>query len=248
LGSSPDYGGHFGALAERYDTLRGASELRPELVDLVVGRGDLAGRRVLEIGCGTGVWAAELALRHSAKVWAIDPSPEMVEAARARVPAGVGVRAGLAEELPFRDSWFERTLMVLVVHLLDRPRAFAELRRVLAPEGRAVIVTTNPERYDGFWMAPLFPSYVEVERARFPDAATLERELAASGFDAVDVARLPLLRSFSRAQALAKLRGRAYSTFELLDEAEIEAGTERAERDLSDPVEYELEWLVAVAE
>ena len=96
-------------------------------------------------------------------------------------------------------------------------------------------------------MAPLFPSYVDVERARVPDAAALERELAAGGFDAVDVTRLPLLRRFSREQALAKLRGRAYSTFELLPEDEIEAGIERAERELPDPVEYELEWLVAVA-
>jgi ubiquinone/menaquinone biosynthesis C-methylase UbiE len=247
LASSPDYGGHFATLAERYDTLRGASELRPELVELIVEHGDLAGHRVLEVGCGTGVWSAELARHRGAKVWAIDPSPEMVEAARTRVPRGVGVRAGRAEELPFRDDWFERALMVLVVHLLDRPRAFTELRRVLAPGGRAVIATTNPERYDRFWMAPLFPSYVEVERARFPDAATLERELAAVGFDAVDVTRLPLLRRFSRDQALAKLRGRAYSTFELLPDKEIEAGIDRAERELPDPVEYELEWLVAVA-
>jgi ubiquinone/menaquinone biosynthesis C-methylase UbiE len=247
LGSSPDYGGHFGALAERYDALRGAAELRPEVVELIVTQGDLAGRRVLEIGCGTGVWAAELARHHGAKVWAIDPSPEMVEAARARVPPGVGVRTGRAEELPFRDDWFERAVMVLVVHLLDRPQAFSELRRVLAPGGRAVIATTNPERYDEFWMAPLFPSYIEVERARFPDAATLERELAAAGFGEVDVTHLPLQRRFSREQALAKLRGRAYSTFELLDEDEIRAGIERAERELPDPVQYELEWLITTA-
>jgi ubiquinone/menaquinone biosynthesis C-methylase UbiE len=242
--SEADYGRHFSALADRYDRLR--ADLRPELVEAVVERGDLRGRRVLDVGCGTGVWAAELALRHGAKVWGVEPSPEMVAAARARVPRGVGIREGRAEELPFRDGWFERTLMVLVVHLLDRPRAFAELRRVLAAGGRAAVATTNPERYDQFWMAPLFPSYVAVERARFPDAATLERELAAAGFDSVDVARLPMLRRFSREQALAKLRGRAYSTFELLNPDELEAGIERAERELPDPVEYELEWLIAV--
>ena len=246
-GSSPSYARHFDVLAERYDALRGASELRRELLAAVIERGDLLGRRVLDVGCGTGVWATELA-RRGASVCGVDPSPQMVAAARRRVPPGVDVQVARAEELPFRDASFERTLMVLVVHLLDRPRAFAELHRVLQPSGRALIVTTNPERFADFWMAPLFPSYADVDRRRFPDGSTLAVELRAAGFHSVSITRLPLLRRFSRKQALAKLRGRAYSTFELLDEAEIRAGIERAEHELPDPVEYELEWLLASAD
>ena len=51
-------------------------------------------------------------------------------------------------------------------------------------------------------------------------------------------------RSFA---ALAKIEGRHISTFDLLDEAELREGTERARRELPERVEYGLEWLVAVA-
>jgi hypothetical protein len=51
-----------------------------------------------------------------------------------------------------------------------------------------------------------------------------------------------------RATALARIRGRHISTFDLLDEDEIRAGTERAARELPERVEYRLEWLIAVAD
>src|SRR5437773_5237391 len=50
--------------------------------DLLVREGDLRGRRVLEVGCGTGQLAAALAERAYAKVWAVDASPEMLAVAR----------------------------------------------------------------------------------------------------------------------------------------------------------------------
>ena len=80
---------------------------------------------MLEVGCGTGVLAAALAERTAARVWAVDAEPAMVEIARGRMPKGAGVREGRAEELPFRDGWFERVVMRLAVHLVDRERGAA---------------------------------------------------------------------------------------------------------------------------
>ncbi|MDX6511600.1 MAG: hypothetical protein QOE36_1104, partial [Gaiellaceae bacterium] len=96
---------------------------------MLVREGDLRGRRVLDAGCGTGTLSAALAERAAAKVWGVDAEPRMLEVARSRVPAGVGVREGSLEALPFRDGWFERAVARLVLHLVDRRRAFAELRR-----------------------------------------------------------------------------------------------------------------------
>jgi len=234
----------FGRLASSYDQLRPADDNWWELFDLLVREGDLRGRRVLDVGAGTGQLAAALAERAAGRVWAVDPSPEMLEVARRRVPDGVGLKQGAAEALPFKDGWFERTVTRLSLHLWDRPRAFAELRRV---GERSILATFDPAHFSGYWLNELFPSIERIDRARFPDGETLERELLGAGFDDVRLVRLSQRGAISREQALVKIRGRHISTFDLLDEAELEAGRARAERELPERVEYALEWLLAVA-
>ena len=73
----------------------------------------------MDVGCGTGRFAALLAERYGCKVWGVDVSAEMLAVARERVPSGVGLKLGAAEDLPFRDGWFEGVMMTLVVHLVD---------------------------------------------------------------------------------------------------------------------------------
>jgi SAM-dependent methyltransferase len=216
--------------------------------EVLVREGDLRGRRVLDVGCGTGVLAAALAEREAARVWGIDAEPAMLDVARARVPAGVGLREGRAEALPFRDAWFERAVLRLVIHLVDRTRALPELARVLAPGGRAAIATFDPSHFDRFWLNRLFPSLEEIDRARFPEPDGLTRELAAAGFAPVRVVRLSQHRELDRGTALERIRGRHISTFDLLGEEEIEAGTERAERELAATLDVALEWAIVVAE
>ncbi len=238
--SSPD----FGRLAPVYDELRPADANWWELFAVLVEEGDLHGRRVLDVGCGTGRLAAALAERESCKVWGVDRSEAMLEVARGRVPDGVGLKHGLAEELPFKDAWFERAVVWLSLHLWDRPRAFSELRRV---SGRAVLATFDPAHFSGFWLNEFFPSIERIDRARFPDGDTLERELRDAGFPSPRLVRMSQSAELTREAALAKIRGRHISTFDLLDETEILAGTERAERELPSRIGYRLEWLVAVA-
>ena len=82
-----------------------------------------------DIGCGTGRVSEALAER-GARVWGVEPEPEMAARARERVST---VKVAPAEKLPFKEGWFDRALMWLVIHLVDRPQAFAEARRVLGP-------------------------------------------------------------------------------------------------------------------
>jgi ubiquinone/menaquinone biosynthesis C-methylase UbiE len=208
---------------------------------LLVREGDLLGRRVLDIGCGTGRLAAALAERGS-RVWGVEPEPEMAARAKERVST---VKVAPAERLPFKDAWFELAVMWLVVHLVDRPQAFAEARRVLGPEGRLVIATFDPAHFEGYWLNRYFPTLEAIDRARFPDAGQLRAELA--GFDRVELQRLTQSGTIDRASALDRVRGRFISPLQLLDEQEYQLGLKRMEAELPELNEYALEWLVATA-
>jgi ubiquinone/menaquinone biosynthesis C-methylase UbiE len=209
---------------------------------VLVREGDLKGRRVLDVGSGTGRVAAELQERGS-RVWGIDPSPDMVAAAKGR---GVNAKVARAEQLPFKESWFERAVFWLTVHLLDRPRAFAELSRVLAPEGLALIATFDPSHFERFWLNQIFPSLERIDRGRFPTEDALTGELLAAGFEP-RIVRLSQRAEINREAALERIRGRYISTLQLLSDDEYAAGLEKAERELPDRIGYALEWLVVIA-
>ena len=197
---------------------------------------------MLDIGCGTGRFLAQLA--EVAKVWGVDASTEMLEVARSRVESA-GLKLGSAEQLPFKDAWFERATMWLVAHLVERPRAFAEAARVLEPGGRFAVATFDPSYFDEFWLNELFPSMEAADRARFPAADELTAALAA--FDEVRLIRLSQTGSLTREVALDRIRGKHISTFDLIDDEEYEAGLARAERELPERVDYRVEWLIADA-
>jgi ubiquinone/menaquinone biosynthesis C-methylase UbiE len=138
--------------------------------------------RVLEVGCGTGNYAAELAARVGCEAVGIDPSAEMVVEARSRDAALTVIRAP-AEQLPHAGPFDLAFCVDVVHHLDDRPRAFGEVFRELRPGGRLCIVTDSEsvirQREP---LAVFFPETVAVELARYPRIATLRRELRDAGF------------------------------------------------------------------
>jgi SAM-dependent methyltransferase len=235
----------FGRRAATYDELRPADENWWEVYEALVREGDLNGRRVLDVGCGTGRFAAALSER--AKVWGIDESPQMLEVARERAP-DVRFKVASAYSLPFKDGWFERATMWLVIHLLDRPRALREIRRVLGAGGRIAVATFDPSYFGLFWFRDYFPSMEEIDRVRFPTRDDFHAELTAASFDAPSFTRISQEATVAREVALERIRGRHIATFDLISDEEWRSGVERAERDLPARVDYRQEWLVAVAE
>lgn len=106
------------------------------------------GDSVLDVGSGTGTlaMAAKRHVGEAGKVAGIDASPEMVERARRKAAkAGLDIdfkHAG-AEALPFQDAAFDAVVSTTVMHCLaerDRPGSVLEMRRVLKPAGRLLLV------------------------------------------------------------------------------------------------------------
>ncbi|HEY3851166.1 MAG TPA: class I SAM-dependent methyltransferase [Steroidobacteraceae bacterium] len=107
------------------------------------------GMRVLDIGTGTGLTAREAAhlVGPAVEVIGVDPSAGMME--RARVPAGVRLVQGTAEEIPWPASSAEFVSMGYALrHVGDLSQALREFMRVLAPGGRICLLEiTAPDSW-----------------------------------------------------------------------------------------------------
>src|SRR5689334_24121199 len=128
--------------AENENNLVNAYYARPAMLALA---GDVAGRRILDAGCGSGPLLAALRDR-GAIVTGFDKSAGMVELARQRLGDDAELLvAELGSPLPFPDGTFDDVTASLVLHYLeDWSPALAELRRVLRPGGRLIGSVEHP--------------------------------------------------------------------------------------------------------
>ncbi len=149
--------GHLIRWAPSYDlvvtllTFGRAGAMRQRTVDLAnLTRGET----VLEVGCGTGAVArqARASVGAGGRVIGIDPSAKMIAAARrkaARAHLDIDFRVAGIEALPFPDASVDVVLSSLMMHHLpgDLKRVgLGEVRRVLKPGGRLVIVDFGKRR------------------------------------------------------------------------------------------------------
>jgi len=106
------------------------------------------GECILDVGCGTGTLAiaAKAQVGQAGAVYGVDASPEMLARAEKKAKkAGAEVlfRSGLAEAVPFEDSFFDAAFSTVMLHHLPaktRRQCAAEIRRVLKPGGRVLAV------------------------------------------------------------------------------------------------------------
>ncbi len=106
------------------------------------------GARILEIGCGpaTTLWGANLErIDPTWQITLVDFSAGMLDAARNLLGDRAEYAVANAEELPFADESFDVVLANhMLYHVTDRPKALAEICRVLVPGG-LVHAATNGE-------------------------------------------------------------------------------------------------------
>ena len=135
------------------------------------------GQRVLDVACGTGILAREVALRtgSSGSVVGIDVNAGMVAVARELAPT-IEWREGVAESLPFPAQSFDAVVSQFgLMFFTDPSQALREMLRVLAPRGRLVVAVWDS--LDGM------PAYAS-------EVALLQRS---AGRQAADALRAPFV-------------------------------------------------------
>jgi SAM-dependent methyltransferase len=104
----------------------------------------VAGKRVLDAGCGPGYGSAMLARAGAMLVTGIDLDEATIEAARPNMPAGVELTVGDLASLPLDDGSFDVVVCLEAIeHVRDPQVVLDELRRILAPAGVLVLSTPN---------------------------------------------------------------------------------------------------------
>jgi ubiquinone/menaquinone biosynthesis C-methylase UbiE len=186
---------YFDDLVARYRTRNRFARQRIANVFLLLGD-QLAGKTLIDIGCGMGTFTVEAA-RHGAHGVGVDPAVEAVQAGR-RVAAAEGVKhadfvQADAAMLPLPDASADIVLAADMTEHLDddtMSKIFAEAHRTLRTGGRMVIYTPEQshlfERLKDSGVMTQDPSHIGIR-----SAAELSTALRAAGFQVQPVRYLP---------------------------------------------------------
>jgi ubiquinone/menaquinone biosynthesis C-methylase UbiE len=180
--------------AESYECYFVAAIGAPLAADLIEKAALQSGERLLDVACGTGVVARLAAERVGASgaVTGADLNPDMIKVARSLAPpkGAITWQQADAASMPFPDESFDVVLCQLGLQFVqDRDAALREMRRVMAPGGRAMVSLPGP-------VAPLFAAVDQVfARHLGPQAAGFIRAVF-SLYDPVELRELFVTSGF----------------------------------------------------
>ena len=136
----------WGAVADWYDSLLTSKDsfqnkvILPNLLRLMEIK---SGEKILDVGCGTGFFAAEFS-KAGAKVSGIDVGEELLVIARKNAPKAE-FKSASAEALPFGNEIFDKVVFVLALqNMADMKKAVSEAARTLKSGGKIFLVLNHP--------------------------------------------------------------------------------------------------------
>lgn len=189
------------------------------------------GRRLLDLGCGTGRWTLPLVQRTGCHAVGVDNSPEMLERARSKDrESRVTWVLGDVERLEVEPESFDCALMSLMMHHLENHlAAFHGVFRALRSGGVFLIRQGTLEQIQDDVVHRLFPEALSVDRKRTPFRVEIERWLRRAGFEKIEIDEVRQITHLSNDELLKDLRLRVCSVLRLISDKEFEEGLRRTE-------------------
>jgi ubiquinone/menaquinone biosynthesis C-methylase UbiE len=166
-----------------------------------------ADRRILDVGCGTGIFAGRLLRQFpSARVWGLDLSDGMLHKCQARPEVAEGhfhVVQGDSQRLPFPDDAFDVvTCCHSFHHYPSQARVLQEMHRVLRPGGKLLILDGDRDHWWGHLLFDVVVVWAEGP-VRHVSGSAFRRLYRDSGFNAIRQQRrrgpLPFLLTMGHA-------------------------------------------------
>ena len=187
------------------------------------------GRRLLDLGCGTGRWTLPLAKRTGCEAVGVDNCREMLEKARAKdTERRVSWIQDDCENLQLNTETFDCALMVLMMHhLQDHLRTFRGILRVLRPGGVFLIRQGTLEDILRDPMHRFFPEIVTIDRKRTPFRSEIVWWLQEAGFDPVTSETFKQHTYSSNMRMLEELEKRVASALRIISDEAYQAGMSR---------------------
>ncbi len=222
---------NYDALAPTYNQRFADDKDRPAtaraLLDLVHARN---AQTILEVGCGTGRWLADLRTVTD-RGYGLDPSRGMLAQARAR-NAQLCLTRGRGEVLPFCDATFDLVYCVNAIHHMDGQQIFIqEARRVLRDGGALAVIGMMPHKQRHTWyIYDYFAGVYETDLARFPSWETVLDWMRVAGFQRVERRLVEHIVNHKTSATVLDdpfLQKHTSSQLALLSNAEYAAGVQR---------------------
>jgi ubiquinone/menaquinone biosynthesis C-methylase UbiE len=192
---------------------------------------------ILEAGCGTGFWLAQLA-RQGYRVTGLDKSLAMLCQVQEQLLQG-RLLLGNAEALPFRQKVFDRVFCINAFHHFSDKKVFVhEAHRVLKKRGGILISGLDPHNgNDRWWIYDYFPQVIEIEKQRYPAAGKMQEMLSQAGFincDTLETLHIPVIAPARSALESGRLAKTSTSQLAILTDAEYQRGMNRLRQDIEE--------------
>jgi ubiquinone/menaquinone biosynthesis C-methylase UbiE len=219
---------NYAGISKIYDNYRSYPD---DLINRIIELGRIGrGKKVLDLGCGTGNIAYQIKNIVDADLIGVDVSLDMLKVAASKSLEVIGIDID-NQQLPFRDSSFDTVIGAYVIHQIKNLNfMLSEIYRVLR-DGVLVLLTSSHKQIEDQHpiIKDFFPSYVGIDKGRFPDIDRIDYVLESLSFkdirhEEVTVENIPIDYEY-----LQKVKNKYVSTYHLMPQGEFENGIAKLE-------------------